>query len=205
MADKAVLAGRVKINDLPAEAGSTVTDGDVVHLDGRELKSLSELTTVIFHKPAGLVVSRDGQGSPTIYESLPVEYRLLKPVGRLDKNSSGLLLMTNDGDLANELTHPRYAKVKIYEVTLGKPLAPLHRQMISDHGINLEDGNSQLALERMIDGDETKWRITMAEGRNRQIRRTFAALNYHVAKLHRTNFGPYALNDLAVGQTKPII
>lgn len=204
MADKAVLADRVQINGQPAEAGSTVADGDQVMLDGRELKNLAETTTVIFHKPVGCVVSRDGQGNPTIYETLPTEYRLLKPVGRLDKNSSGLLLMTNDGNLANELTHPRYAKVKIYEVKLGKPLAPLHRQMINDHGINLEDGNSKLSLERMIDGDDTRWRVTMSEGRNRQIRRTFESLNYYVAQLHRTHFGPYSLGELAVGQTKPI-
>lgn len=205
MADKAVLSGRVQINGIPAEAGSTVDPVDVVMLDSRELKNLIELTTIMYHKPAGCVVSRDGQGSPTIYEKLPAEYRLLKPIGRLDKNSSGLLLLTNDGDLANELTHPRYAKIKIYEVKLGKPLAPLHRQMISDHGINLEDGNSQLTLERLNDGDDTKWRVTMSEGRNRQIRRTFESLNYYVAELHRTNFGPYTLGDLAVGATKPII
>ncbi len=204
MADKAVAAGRITINGQTAEAGSAANESDVVQLDDRTLTAVSETLTVMFHKPVGCVVSREGQGSLTIYDLLPVEYHLLKPVGRLDKNSSGLLLLTNDGQLANELTHPRYAKTKIYEVTLGKPLAPLHRQMINDHGLNLEDGNSQLNLERLIDGDETRWRITMQEGRNRQIRRTFAALNYHVAALHRTNFGSYALGDLKPRQTQVI-
>lgn len=201
MADKAVAAGRVTINDVPAQAGSAATETDAVKLDGRTLTPVVETVTVMFHKPVGCVVSREGQGSLTIYDLLPVEYRLLKPIGRLDKNSSGLLLLTNDGQLANELTHPRYAKTKIYEVTLGKPLEPLHRQMINDHGINLEDGNSQLSLERLIEGDDTRWRITMQEGRNRQIRRTFASLNYHVATLHRTNFGSYTLGDLQPRQT----
>lgn len=204
MADKAVAAGRVMINNQTAEAGSTVGEADQVALDGRVVTAPAETVTIVFHKPVGLVVSREGQGSYTIYDRLPSEYRLLKPVGRLDKNSSGLLLLTNDGQLANELTHPRYAKVKVYEVKLGKPLEPLHRQMINDHGINLEDGNSKLNLERIEDGDDTKWRITMKEGRNRQIRRTFAALNYHVAELHRTNFGPYSLGDLRSGECRPV-
>ena len=204
MADKAVAAGRVTINDQPAEAGSAAGENDIVQLDGRLIAPAVETVTVMFHKPVGCVVSRDGQGSLTIYDLLLDEYRLLKPIGRLDKNSSGLLLLTNDGQLANELTHPRYAKTKIYEVSLGKPLAPLHRQMINDHGINLEDGNSQLNLERLLDGDDTRWRVTMQEGRNRQIRRTFASLNYHVAALHRTNFGSYTLGDLKPRQTRVI-
>lgn len=202
MADKAVAAGRVTINDNLAETGSAATANDTVKLDGRTITPVTETVTIIFHKPVGCVVSREGQGSLTVYDLLPDEYRLLKPVGRLDKNTSGLLLLTNDGQLANELTHPRYAKTKIYEVTLGKPLAPLHRQMINDHGINLEDGNSQLSLERLADGDDTRWRITMHEGRNRQIRRTFAALNYHVAALHRTHFGNYSLGELLPRRTQ---
>lgn len=201
MADKAVLAGRVSINGCIAEAGSLATAADSVELDGKLLQPQVVSLTIMFHKPIGCIVSREGQGSLTVYDLLPDEYRLLKPIGRLDKNSSGLLLFTNDGQLANELSHPRYAKTKIYEVTLGKPLAPLHRQMINDHGINLEDGNSQLSLERLVDGDDTHWRITMQEGRNRQIRRTFESLNYYVAALHRTNFGNYALGDLQPRQT----
>lgn len=202
MADKAVASGRVEINGVPASAGSDVTEADIVKLDGRAVTQPVTSTTVMFNKPVGYVVSREGQGSKTIYEILPAEYGLLKPIGRLDKNSSGLLLLTNDGNLANALTHPRYAKTKIYEVTLGKPLAPLHQQMINDHGINLEDGNSQLQLERLIDGDDTKWRVTMHEGRNRQIRRTFESINYYVAGLHRTNFGEHQLGELIPGQTK---
>ena len=196
MADRTVAANRVTINNQPATAGSDVTDADIVMLDDRTITPTVKTVTIMFHKPVGCVVSREGQGSLTVYDLLPDEYRLLKPIGRLDKNTSGLLLFTNDGTLANELTHPRYAKTKIYEVTLGKALAPLHRQMINDHGINLEDGVSQLTLERMTDGDDTHWRITMQEGRNRQIRRTFAALSYHVAALHRTNFGNYILGEL---------
>jgi 23S rRNA pseudouridine2605 synthase len=148
----------------------------------------------MMNKPVGYVVSRNGQGSPTIYSLLPLQYHKLKPVGRLDKASSGLLLLTNDGNLANDLTHPSKQKVKIYEISLNLPLQPLHRQMISDHGIELEDGNSKLQLERREEGNDKDWTVTMHEGRNRQIRRTFGALGYDVTKLHRTQFGPYKLD-----------
>ena len=203
MADAAVASGRVSLNGVEAGPGSAVAEGDVVTLDGRTVTAVETTTTVLFNKPVGYVVSRDGQGSQTIYDILPQQYRLLKPIGRLDKDSSGLLLLTNDGTLANELTHPRYQKTKVYEVTLGKPLAPLHRQMISDHGINLEDGLSRLQLDRITDGDDTRWLVTMHEGRNRQIRRTFESLSYYVKALHRTQFGPYYLGDLTASHVAP--
>jgi 23S rRNA pseudouridine2605 synthase len=110
-----------------------------------------------------------------------------------------LLLLTNDGQLAYELTHPKFIKQKVYEVTLNQPLQPLHRQMISDHGIQLDDGPSRLQLERLQENDDHAWRVTMHEGRNRQIRRTFAALGYTVTKLHRTQFGPYQLDGVKQG------
>lgn len=200
-ADTAVSEGRVQINGRTADAGSQVGDQDLVTLDGTPLFVEQATTTILYNKPFGYVVSRDGQGSKTIYDTLPAEYRQLNPVGRLDKNSSGLLLLTNDGVLANELTHPRYAKIKIYEIRLNQQLAPLHQQMINDRGISLEDGLSQLQLEKLDDEGHT-WRVTMREGRNRQIRRTFSALDYTVTRLHRTHFGEYTLGDLAKGATK---
>jgi 23S rRNA pseudouridine2605 synthase len=112
--------------------------------------------------------------------------------------------LTNDGDLANELTHPSRQKLKIYEITLDKSLEPLHRQMISDHGLKLEDGLSKLQLGRKTDGKDKDWIVTMHEGRNRQIRRTFAALGYEVRVLHRTQFGVYTLDDLKEGTFREI-
>jgi 23S rRNA pseudouridine2605 synthase len=158
----------------------------------------------MLHKPVGVVVSRNGQGSRTIYDLLPKELHALNPVGRLDKDSSGLLLLTNDGALAHELTHPSRQKVKVYEVTLDKPLQPLHQQMISDRGLTLEDGLSKFQLERLREGNNAAWRVTIHEGRNRQIRRTFAALGYTVTSLHRTHFGPYRLGTLQIGQHKEL-
>ncbi len=200
-ADSAIEQGRVTVNGAGATTGQNADSQDVVKLDGRVLQPPAQIVTiVVLNKPVGYVVSRDGQGNKTIYDLLPPEFRQLKPVGRLDKNSSGLLLLTNDGQLAYKLTHPKYQKTKIYEVALNKPLAPLHRQMINDHGIRLDDGLSQLTLERLTEGDDRRWRVQMHEGRNRQIRRTFAALGYDVQKLHRTHFGAYMLNKLQTGE-----
>jgi 23S rRNA pseudouridine2605 synthase len=197
-ADEAIALGRVTVNGKTPEPGVDIAAQDVVKLDGISLRPL-EVTTILLNKPIGYVVSRDGQGSKTIYDLLPAAYHYLKPVGRLDKDSSGLLLLTNDGDLANELTHPSRQKIKVYEVSLDKPLQPLHAQMIRDHGIRLEDGASTLQLERQKEGDDIAWIVTMHEGRNRQIRRTFAALGYNVIRLHRTRFGNYHLGQLKQG------
>ena len=203
-ADELIEQGRVMINQRPAELGARVTASDEVLVDGKPLTSSHQLQYLLFHKPVGYVCSRRAQGdSPTIYELLPKEYHHLKPVGRLDKDSSGLLLLTNDGDFAYEMTHPKFQKVKVYEVGLDQPLAPLHQQMISDFGVMLPDGKSQFELER-LDDSRTTWRITMKEGRNRQIRRTFAALGYTVIKLHRTHFGRYSLDLLEAGKFKPV-
>jgi len=189
----------VLVNGESPSVGQGVTEDDVVSLDGAVITAAVDTATILLNKPTGYVCSRDGQGSRTIYDLLPQELHHLKPVGRLDKDSSGLLLMTNDGDLAHELTHPSRQKTKVYEVELSKQLQPLHRQMISDHGVTLDDGLSRLELERQQDGDDRRWNVRMHEGRNRQIRRTFASLGYTVVKLHRTNFGPYQLQDIPSG------
>lgn len=204
VADKAIEQGNVLINGKIATPGQEVTDQDVVTLNGKTLSPQTSTQTILFNKPTGYVVSRDGQGNKTIYGLLPPELHQLKPVGRLDKDSSGLLLLTNDGQLAQELTHPKYQKTKVYEIRVSQPLAPLHRQMIHEHGIQLSDGPSKLLLERLKEGDDHEWKITMREGRNRQIRRTFAALGYGITKLHRTHFGAYSLGALPSGQWKSL-
>jgi 23S rRNA pseudouridine2605 synthase len=203
-ADAAIGEFRVGINGKTAKVGTEITDSDVVTLDGRAITPPVNRVTIMLHKPAGYVVSRDGQGSETIYDLLPYGYDRLKPVGRLDKDSSGLILLTNDGDLANKLTHPSFQKRKVYEITLDAPLQPLHRQMISDHGIKLEDGVSKLQLDRIEEGNDKKWRVTMSEGRNRQIRRTFESLDYKIVRLHRTIFGSYSLNNLSEGSFEEV-
>lgn len=196
-ADEYILYNRILINSQPAHTGSLVDETDLITLDGTLLR-LPEIKTIALHKPVGYVCSRDGQGSKTIYQLLPAELQHLKPVGRLDKDSSGLLLLTNDGDLAQELTHPSKQKSKVYQVALQSPLQPLHHQMITQFGVQLDDGPSSFELQKTDDSAKL-WEITMREGRNRQIRRTFAALGYTVTALHRTQFGEYSLNNIAKG------
>jgi 23S rRNA pseudouridine2605 synthase len=192
-ADKLIAEGKVFVNGSLASIGTAVQEGDKVTVEGKQT-STPKTTTIMLHKPVGYVCSRDGQGSKTVYELLPQELSPLKPVGRLDKDSSGLLLLTNDGNLANQLTHPRYAKQKIYKVTLNKPLPERDRQQL-ESGVQLEDGPSSLSLS----GHSKDWHVTLREGRNRQIRRTFEALGYRVTALHRTHFGPFELGNLKSG------
>jgi 23S rRNA pseudouridine2605 synthase len=201
-ADQAIQAGRVNFNGQPARVGDSVTAHDRITLDGQIITAAPSLT-ILLNKPVDYVCSRSGQGSRTIYDLLPSHYRDLKPVGRLDKASSGLLLLTNDGDLAQQLTHPRYAKTKVYEITLDKPLSPAASRRITETGVSLSDGLSRFALAQ-LKGSDQHWRVTMSEGRNRQIRRTFASLGYGVTALHRRRFGPYYLGELPAGQYTPI-
>ncbi len=202
-ADTAIADGRVLVNGTIPTTGHAVRESDTVTLDGSAITPAVK-TTIMFNKPAGYIVSRDGQGNKTIYDLLPEQYHHLKPVGRLDKYSSGLLLLTNDGTLANDLTHPSKGKFKLYEVRLNHSLQPLHRQMISDHGVQLEDGPSKFELERLKDGNDSDWMVRMSEGRNRQIRRTFDSLGYSVVKLHRIQFGSHTIGQLAPGKFKII-
>lgn len=198
-ADQLIEQGRVLINGSPVALGQQVEESDTVTVDGKPVQQSASYTYLRLHKPVGYVCSRKRQGdSPTIYELLPEKYRALKAVGRLDKDSSGLLLLTDDGDFAHRMTHPSFHKTKRYEVALDTPLQPLHQQMINDFGVTLEDGPSQLNLEKM-DDSARNWIVGMHEGRNRQIRRTFAALGYTVTHLHRTDFGTYTLDALKPG------
>lgn len=200
-ADEAISKGRVSINGEVAILGAQVSDGDEVLVNGKKVSTDTEYIYLVLNKPVGYVSSRKPQGnSPTLYELLPKQYHHLKPVGRLDRDSSGLIILSNDGDFAFKMTHPQFHKSKIYKVTLDKDLEPLHQQMISDYGVTLEDGVSKFMLERLSDDNRRGWQITMSEGRNRQIRRTFAALGYTVKKLHRTNFGNYSLGHIKPGQ-----
>lgn len=207
-ADTAIQDARVMVNGQRAKTGQQVNPSDVVTLDG-EVVRLTVHTTIMLNKPVGYVCSRDGQGSKTIYELLPPELHHLKPIGRLDKDSSGLLLLTSDGQLAYELTHPSQQKEKNYEVELDKPLTEADFQTITGSGVDIGDERlSRLDLAKSTwqkaKGEGIHWRVALSEGRNRQIRRTFETLGYKVTKLHRTHLGPYHLELLALGQYRSI-
>lgn len=204
-ADNYIAAGRVTINGARAALGARFGATDDIKVDNRPITGKIPLQYIILNKPVGYVSSRRSQaGEPTIYDLLPPELHALKSAGRLDRDSSGLLLLTNDGDFAYHMTHPKFYKTKVYEVQLDHDLEPLHQQMINDYGVQLEDGPSKLNLERLSDTNRTDWRVTMSEGRNRQIRRTFTALGYTVTRLHRTHFGTYSLGDIAPGKYREV-
>ena len=196
-ADDLISKGEITVDNQPAVLGTRIDKKSKVLYKDKPVSFENEYIYLAFHKPVGYVCSRRAQGdAPTLYELLPKEYHKLKTVGRLDKNSSGLILLTNDGDFAFQMTHPKFRKTKVYEVELDRPLEPLHQQMISEYGVMLDDGPSQFKVIR----DSKQYIVTLTEGRNRQIRRTFAALGYKVTKLHRTNFGKYELNGLEPGK-----
>lgn len=205
-ADNLIDQKKVTINGQLALLGARFSKGDKITVDGKEIKGATAYEYIALNKPVGYVCSRKQQGEhPTIYELLPVSLHHLKPVGRLDCDSSGLILLSNDGDFTFQMTHPSFVKTKIYQARLDRSLEPLHQQMISDYGIRLDDGVSKLTLERLNDeGDRKNWIITMHEGRNRQIRRTFGSLGYTVIKLHRTNFGNYSLGDIRPGKYETV-
>ncbi len=219
-ADDLIAAGQILVNDKPASLGARIDKNDKVCYNKKIIPFETDYLYLAMNKPVGYVCSRRAQGSaPTLYDLLPEEYKKLKTVGRLDKDSSGLILLTNDGDFAFQMTHPKFHKEKVYEVELDRPLEPLHQQMISDYGIMLDDGPSRftviraagvtaaegvpresLAGEDSSRQDPCSYVVILREGRNRQIRRTFAALGYRVTKLHRTSFGKYELSGLKPGK-----
>ncbi len=205
-ADDLIASGQVFVNQKPAITGVKVDKNDKVCYNRSIIPFETEYLYLALNKPAGYVCSRHTQGpAPTLYDLLPKKYHSLKTVGRLDKDSSGLILLTNDGDFSYQMTHPKFRKTKIYEVKLNTELEPLKQQMISDYGIEIGDGISKFKILRDETFDDRKHFIVfLTEGRNRQIRRTFAALGLTVTRLHRTKFGPYELDGLPSGKFKPI-
>jgi 23S rRNA pseudouridine2605 synthase len=195
-ADNAIENGRVKINGTVATLGQAVNEVDAVSLDGNlvAVKQTKESVTLLLHKPIGYVCSKNGQGSKTVYDLLPEEYKQLNIAGRLDKDSSGLVLLTNDGTLLNEVTHPSSKKEKIYEVIIDKEIDSAHRKLLLN-GTDIGDERpSKFKFLKKISG--TTYEVVIEEGRNRQIRRTFEALDYKIIKLHREQIGKYKLEKL---------
>lgn len=191
-ADEAIEQNRIALNGKPVRLGVQVEDSDDVKLDGKSLKRQA-YQYLLLNKPIGYVSSRKQQDSkPTIYSLIPEEFHHLKPAGRLDADSHGLMLLTNDGDYANQLTHPSTQKTKTYIAKLHKPLT-IDDKIAIEAGLQLDDGISSFKIKNLSDG---RLRISMHEGRNRQIRRTFIALGYEVVDLCRTGFGNYSIEIL---------
>ncbi len=198
-ADLLLEKGEVKVNDQLAKIGQDIIENDKVTLNGKIL-TLPKYTTIMLNKPSGYVVSKNGQGSKTIYDLLPKNFSNLKPVGRLDKNSSGLLILTNNGEFSNKLAHPRFIKQKLYLVQTNKKISETDMESINN-GVKLSDGISHMKISRY---KNDYYHIQMHEGKNRQIRRTLYQLGYMVTYLHRIKFASFVLSDLQLGSYKKI-
>ena len=198
-----IRAGRVTVNGRVAELGSKVDPSrDTVRVDHRPVRPLST-RWVALYKPRGYVTTRnDPEGRKTIYDLLPDDLHHLFHVGRLDRDSSGLLLLTNDGTTANRLTHPRYGTTKEYQADVeGHPQEEALEQLLE--GVRLEDGIAQaIEVERrgQVDAGIYRLRIVLEEGRNREVRRMLEAIGHPVKRLFRRRFGPIGIEKLRPGR-----
>jgi 23S rRNA pseudouridine2605 synthase len=174
-----------------------------VALDGSELSGPEPRVVLALNKPVGVVsTARDTHGRRTVIDLVPSRGLRLYPVGRLDADSSGLILLTNDGELANRLTHPRFEVAKTYRVRLaGAPLPDGALRRLRS-GVQLEDGLTAPARVRRLKRDVIE--LTIHEGRNRQVRRMCKAVGHAVLELQRTSFGPLRLDGLKEGQHREL-
>ncbi len=199
-------AGRVCVNgQVVTELGAKVDPlVDKVTVDGIEVALGETPVHLVLHKPAGYVTTMDDpQGRPTVRELIPDDLPGLFPVGRLDRDTTGLLLFTTDGQLGFRLLHPSFHVSKEYLVTVdGAPSEAAFQRL--REGIELDDGPTRPAtVERVSSaGNTTQVRITISEGRKRQVKRMFSAIGHPVLRLHRTSFGPIELGDLPSGQCR---
>jgi 23S rRNA pseudouridine2605 synthase len=199
-ADELIKAGRVTVNGEPGQLNTFVERGDEVEVDGRPVAA-QKLTYVLLHKPAGTVTTaRDPQGRPTVVELVDVPERVV-PVGRLDGDTTGALLLTNDGPLAHRLAHPRYGVEKVYEVEVeGEPdEEALHRLA---EGVELEDGRTAPAGARRL--APSKIELTLHEGRKHQVKRMCEAVGYPVVRLHRPRYASLELGELEPGSWREL-
>jgi 23S rRNA pseudouridine2605 synthase len=200
-AESLVRGGRVTVGgEVVTDPARDVDDASAVAIDGDPVTGVEERVVYALHKPPGVVsTARDPGGHPTVV-SLIDDARRLYPVGRLDADAGGLILLTNDGELANRLTHPRYEVPKTYRVRLASPPVrePALRRL--REGVELEDGVTAPAKVRRLASDEIE--LTIHEGRNRQVKRMCDEVGHPVLSLVRTRFGPLDLGDLESGASR---
>ena len=194
-ADDLIKAGRVLVNGEPGQLNTFVEATDRVEVDGREVAK-QKLAHLLLHKPAGVVTTaHDPQGRPTVVQLVPNEPRVV-PVGRLDADTTGALLLTNDGALAHRLAHPRYGVEKVYEVEVeGEPDDDVVRRLAD--GVQLEDGLTAPARARRLRRNRIE--LTLHEGRNRQVKRMLEAVGHRVTRLHRSAYAGLTLEGLEPG------
>jgi 23S rRNA pseudouridine2605 synthase len=206
--EEIIVAGRVEVNgERVTELGIKVSPTDVIVVDGRAIQSEKKVY-IAFHKPKGVITSaNDPEGRRTVMDYIKDVSERLYPVGRLDYDTEGLLILTNDGEFANRLTHPKFHVPKTYHATVnGVPHGSLLEKLAQ--GVMLEDGITAPAqvdyYDIASDQKQSIISITIHEGRNRQVRRMFDAINYPVMRLRRVQFGPLFLQGLPRGKSRPL-
>jgi 23S rRNA pseudouridine2605 synthase len=199
-ADELIKAGRVTVNGEAGQLNTFVQSRDRVRVDG-ELVELQRLAYVLLNKPAGVVTTaRDPQGRLTVVDLVPSEPRVV-PVGRLDADTTGALLLTNDGPLSHRLAHPRYGVEKVYVADVEGAPTDATLQRLRD-GIELDDGPTAPARVRRLAANRIE--LTLHEGRNRQVRRMLEAVGHPVTRLHRTTYAGLTLEGLEPGQWREL-
>ncbi|MGH3117283.1 MAG: pseudouridine synthase [Gaiellales bacterium] len=199
-ADELIKAGRVRVNGEPGQLNTFVAAGDRVEVDGCEV-SPQRLAYVLLHKPPGVVTTAsDPHGRPTVVDLVAHEVRVV-PVGRLDAETTGALLLTNDGDLAHRLAHPKYEVEKVYEAEVeGQPSDEALRRLAD--GVELEDGRTAPAQARRLGPAMVE--LAIHEGRNRQVRRMLEAVGHPVRRLHRSRYAGLTLEGLERGEWREL-
>jgi 23S rRNA pseudouridine2605 synthase len=194
--DELIKSGRVLVNGEPGQLNTFVERGDRVEVDGEEVRP-QRLAYVLLHKPAGVVTTAsDPQGRPTVVDLVGREVRVV-PVGRLDVETTGALLLTNDGELAHRLAHPKYEVEKVYEAEVeGEPSDEELRRLAE--GVELEDGLTAPAEVRRL--GPSLIQLSIHEGRNRQVRRMLEAVGHPVRRLHRSHYAGLTVENLAPGE-----
>jgi 23S rRNA pseudouridine2605 synthase len=200
--DELIAAGRVTINgEVCTNFSAQPSARDHVKVDGKLVRAASPLT-IMMHKPAGFVSTRkDPHARDTVFDFLPAKFSRLFNIGRLDTQTEGLLLLTNDGELAQRLTHPRYKIEKEYEITLDRPWDPALAPKLLK-GIFLDGQRAR--IERLRPVAPTRLRVILRQGINRQIRRMFEAIGYRVKHLLRARIGNLRLGDLPRGHWRAL-
>ncbi|MDD7362923.1 MAG: pseudouridine synthase [Firmicutes bacterium] len=207
--EEIIAEGRVAVNGTTIDTqGYQVEPGDTVTVDGKKIRPVRHYTYILLNKPRGVVsTAKDNKGRKTVLDVVSRDFRgkRLYPVGRLDMDSSGLLLLTDDGELTEKLLHPRYEMEKTYRVTVKGRVDKESVQNLS-RGIELDDGPTAPASFKILDyrNDKTRLECKIHEGRNRQIRRMFEKEGHEVVQLERVAFGPLKLGDLGKGQYRPL-
>lgn len=205
-AERFIAAGRVSVNGEIIDSPVVfVTDADSITLDGKALQGKAPMQLWRYHKPAGLITSNhDPEGRPTVFEALPDSLPRVISVGRLDLNSEGLLLLTNDGELARHLEHPDTGWARNYRVRMrGIPSAQTRRAL--KKGVEVDGVQYRGISVRMEKEGENSWaKVTLHEGKNREIRRVFEHFGHPVSRLIRTSYGPFQLGSLEAGQVEVI-